>query len=389
MGILLLILKIIGIVLLCILLLVLLLVLLLLFAPFRYRLQAEKNDRLLVKARVRWVFPLAQLNVNYEEGVFITARVFGIPIFRKVPEKKPEGDSEEEETEDPYAVDENGDLLHPEVLSETGKPGEKTEAPENTDTAVAGKISEGDASDAPEQPADPASVKEADGKPPEEEPNITDPEPEKNAVSSAGSSGRPEDGGTKDGAEGKAPEPSMAEPGKSPEEPEQSKERFAFIRRLKEKAVSLKDAAEALFSLLSGKKEVLLRYLKKERTKRVGKLLLKYLKKVLLHIMPKKLSGNLVYGGKDPELTGHAAAVMGMLYILYGENFRFEPDFEEEKLEGSVTLSGRIRLGTLIFYVLKVWFNKDFKKSREEAFRVKDKLAAFPGEAKTILSGMS
>lgn len=387
MSILLLILKIIGITLLVILGLVLLLVLLVLFAPFRYRMEAEKHEKLIAKVRVRWVFPLAQVLLLYEDGISITARVFGIPVFRKKAgggEKEPE---EEEESGGGAEASKAEADAGTDEADVTPKPSEQTE---EKNVAEASETDSGEA-------ALTASVTEetGTGETAESKEKKTDiesepaPSDDRYAVDKNGDLIHPEVLEEITDSEPAEPETPAGPAELTESEEPPKKEKFGKLKRLKAKLETYKEAAAALWKLLTAKKEILVKYLTKERTKRVGKLLWKYLKKIVLHILPRKLSGNVIFGSGDPELTGKISAGAAMLYILYGNYLQFEPDFEEKRVEGDVLVSGRIRLGVLAWYALRVWFNKDFKKSKAEAFRVKDKMAASVGEAKEIIRNVA
>ncbi len=366
------ILKILGITLLVLLGLVLLLVLLILFAPLRYKVEAEKYEKLKVNARVRWCFPLIQARFLMEEGSSLCLRVLGIPIFRKSMGKDEEPDEAKIEAEDdPYAVDEKGDLKHPEKLEELRS------SVEESKQQISDEVSK---TQIPTEVVETQTPKEAETTETTEKPNVEETserietaEAEKTEVTEPSV-----ESGSLEAEDSSEDEESISE-----EEPK--KKRFAKLFAIKDKVNSYKEAGQAMLTLFSRKKEILVKYMTKDRTKRVLAMLWKYLKKILKHLCPKKLEGTMVFGSGDPETTGKVTAMVSVIYAMVGPTFSFVPDFEEKKIEGQVLVKGRITLGVLLWYAVRIWFNKDFKKAKKEAFCVKDKMVASVDEAKDII----
>ncbi len=84
-------LRIIGIVLLCILGAILLMILLVLFVPFRYRVDAGKEEKLHARARVHWLLYFVIVDLLYDDGINMRLRILGIPLYDK---KKKEAKAE-------------------------------------------------------------------------------------------------------------------------------------------------------------------------------------------------------------------------------------------------------------------------------------------------------
>lgn len=78
-------------------------------------------------------------------------------------------------------------------------------------------------------------------------------------------------------------------------------------------------------------------------------------------IRPKKLSARIHYGFSDPYNTGKVLAVLGMLYPFYGEAVEIEPDFENQILEGSCYIKGRIRVSPFVSLLLKLVLAKEVR----------------------------
>jgi len=82
------------------------------------------------------------------------------------------------------------------------------------------------------------------------------------------------------------------------------------------------------------------------------------LKKVLKHILPKKFYLHLIYGFEDPADTG---MLTGLFYLLFpnisnSDMMKINPVFDEECIQGEVSIKGRIILAVLIYYFLQFYF---------------------------------
>jgi len=103
-----------------------------------------------------------------------------------------------------------------------------------------------------------------------------------------------------------------------------------------------------------------------ERNQRVFFMILGQSKRLVHHILPKKVLLQADVGFDDPATTGNVLAAASILYAFYGDRIQVTPYFDQEILEGEVEASGRIRLGTLLYLAAKVWFHKDFRMLRKE-----------------------
>lgn len=103
-----------------------------------------------------------------------------------------------------------------------------------------------------------------------------------------------------------------------------------------------------------------------ERNQRVFFMILGQSKRLVHHILPKKVLLQADIGFDDPATTGNVLAAASILYAFYGDRIQVTPYFDQEILEGEVEASGRIRLGILLYLAAKVWFHKDFRMLRKE-----------------------
>ncbi|MCD7725911.1 MAG: DUF2953 domain-containing protein [Clostridiales bacterium] len=79
-------------------------------------------------------------------------------------------------------------------------------------------------------------------------------------------------------------------------------------------------------------------------------------------LKPRKLEADLVVGMDDPAVTAEILAVYGMLYPLVGEHVRVTGDFEQNRVEGYITVKGRIRGIAFIRAAVRIYFNQNIRK---------------------------
>lgn len=108
------------------------------------------------------------------------------------------------------------------------------------------------------------------------------------------------------------------------------------------------------------------RFLKDYENRGVFKFVLKYVWKMLKSILPKKMEGRLNIGTDDPATTGYILAVVSSLYPLYQEKFVLTPDFDGPRVEGKVKASGRIIIGIIVFYAIRIILDKRVRRLIKE-----------------------
>lgn len=366
------ILKIIGILLLCILFLLLLLLLVLLFVPLRYRAEISRTGGdISVQAQASYLFRLVRLPVRFENGrLTMELLVLGRPLFSnregvkkrtggaKRAETKTDGQPEEAKYPEQAAA-----VRGTEAKDESRSPaGNETEAGPQTESGQA-----------PEQDA------ETDGQPGE-------------AERETGTDNQQEE----------------TERGTGTDEPQEEAARGIFrlagkiaglCRRLAEKlraffekiAAAAERAENALQSLteklkagkaklsdIKAKLQLILAFLRDEENKNGIKYVGKSILRLLKHVFPYKIEGDIVFATGAPYSQGQALSALGMLYPLYGKNLRITADFASDsfRLEGSVRLKGRIRLFSLLRIAWKLWREGRLKQLLLNGRELKRKLTA-------------
>jgi len=92
------------------------------------------------------------------------------------------------------------------------------------------------------------------------------------------------------------------------------------------------------------------------------KFLIIQLKIILKHIAPRKYKIYLRYGSGEPDVTGKVISYVAIANAFFNMNLNFVPVFDEQVLEGELYLRGRIRVFTMLIIAFRVYRNKQFKK---------------------------
>lgn len=100
-------------------------------------------------------------------------------------------------------------------------------------------------------------------------------------------------------------------------------------------------------------------FIRKRETKGAIHAVKKCLKKILKHLAPTRIKGELLYGAADPATTGQHLGYLSIALPLYYDKIDITPDFSQKILEGYLSVKGRIRLINLIIYGVQVLLNKN------------------------------
>ncbi|MBE6062918.1 MAG: DUF2953 domain-containing protein [Clostridium butyricum] len=99
-------------------------------------------------------------------------------------------------------------------------------------------------------------------------------------------------------------------------------------------------------------------------TKKLISVCYEYFKDIINIIKPKYINISGVYGFFDPSITGIICGIISIINCAIPYSFiNVEPDFEEEKCDIEVNVSGRIVLCTILFRTLKFILNKEVRKN--------------------------
>ena len=99
---------------------------------------------------------------------------------------------------------------------------------------------------------------------------------------------------------------------------------------------------------------------------------IKYAKKIINHIKPRRFKAHVTFGMEDPSVTGKILGGAALLYPVYEDNVVLDPDFEHKVLKGDVDLKGRVRLNVIAFAALRLLLDKKFRRLIKEFKRLKN-----------------
>lgn len=302
LHILLFILKIVGFLLLAVLGLLILILLSVLLVPLRYRLQGSYYGKPEGIFRLTWFLHLLSVRVSYYGELKILVRILGFPVFRENGKEAEEAVEEELIPAAEEFIDDMADHEH-------------------------------DTGGFREEPL--LSAQELGG----------------------------------EGQEEEAGDPFLQSEEEIPVSPRQDGGKGNFFYRIAagiqnffRRVTLLIRNLIAAFKKAEDWKETVTSFLNDEENRKTYRLIKKQLKKVLRHILPVKLKGNITFGFDEPYITGQALTWAALLYPLYRDHLVIEPVFDRQVLEGNVSLKGRIRTGTLLLAGIRVLLNKNFRK---------------------------
>lgn len=396
MSIFLTILKVIGIILLIILLIILAVLLLLLFVPFRYSAGGRKEgDVLEFSGKVTWLLHAVTVQIGFEPGgagLTKDLRIFGISLFKlrdKLKSRKKsagnagpsiEG-SAEKKIGDVGAVQDAGEA------SPAPGPGKEEggEANSSAETSSAGK-----SEDIPQDAGEEAAAKHQDA-------GVEAPDTERrDGEESSGES--PESVKTKT-SDGNAPDASVsAGEGSLTEQPAAVTSRIKAVynkltnivfsalsniaKRLNGIVGKLFDLALKIFIKICLLPLTIVEKLDKifrkiggicrkigafadfffdEKVQAFLSEIIGLVKKLIGHVLPKKLKGYVRFGLDDPGRMGRVLAAVAPFYPKYGKTFSVQPDFEDLVFEGNAELKGRVYLFYVAYIGLRAILNRNLK----------------------------
>ena len=312
------ILKWIGILLLAVLGLILAILLILLLVPVRYRLQGARSPedgKLTAGGKVSWLASILAVTFVYDQEFSWKVRIFAIPL--KLDKTTVEEDDVEDLTEEQLAQ-----IAELEAELEAEAKTELETAPKNDDPGLrlqtqelrAGQSIDGEIAGSVEKesmPAKESAMPVEDAAMPEKEDEKV---PLKEKLRGIGQ---------------KISETIHSIPEK--------------IAGIKEKIRSLKEKADMWIA-----------FIKSDEVKQLLTACKKQIRQILRHLIPTrfKIRGN--YGFEDPSLTGKITGFICALPPRYQKNIRLQPCFQEKCLDGEFVLKGRIRLGSLVWPVIKI-----------------------------------
>jgi len=298
------ILKIIGILLLVVIGLLILGILAILFVPLRYDGKISYNDKnQCVATQITWLFRLICIEGGYQEKVYARARLLWFTLWKWKADEK-ENDKEDHLESADYSEEELDRLLE--------ERSQKEESKEETKEAkvIEEKLDEPDAEE---------NLTEV---------QPTEIEPKEVELNEAKSKE----------AESKEAELTEKKPKKI-----QFQQIGKRIKEIKEKIKHIKEMASD------------------QRIHRAILLLIDGAWKMVRHSLPRKIKGRAKFGFEDPSTTGQILTYVSLLYPCYVKSVELVPMFTEKVIDLDLYFRGRVRLFSLIWICVKIWFDRNFR----------------------------
>lgn len=355
------ILKIIGIVLLCLLGLLLLIILAVLLVPIRYQAAGSAAEKEIhARAGISWLLHLIQVKlelVNRKAG--ITVKLFGIPIRRMGTLFE---SAENEENPD------SGNSSRKTDSEETGKNAERQRTDSNSETRIP-KISDEVLESLPMEKNVLSEERKAD----RTKPAVRTVNRQKESTSKSEEEQKPQkEKNPESAAEAKKAEKAQRNTDRERQKAERTKQKEEHAKRKeaqKEQKIQQKEEKRRRREKQREKLEDFLDQIQNPENQRAFRLVRTQTGKLLLHILPTRLSIQARVGLSDPAATGMLLGAFYALYPIYQDHIRVTGEFETEVLEGSFRLKGRIRIGSLLMIVFPVIRDKNVRRLIKQVFR--------------------
>ena len=100
-----------------------------------------------------------------------------------------------------------------------------------------------------------------------------------------------------------------------------------------------------------------------QRTQAAKDHILKEVKYLLRHILPRKLEGILTFGFEDPATTGQVLGILCVLAVFTGNHLEVNGNFEGKMLEGDVSIKGHVRLCHIAKSAISLLIDKNIRKT--------------------------
>ena len=368
MGIVLMILKIIGIVLLCILGLILLILLLVLFTPISYRVKAEHNDENTM-AQAKFGFLVVNGKALYEKGQGFNYYV-KLLFFKILPGKEEEeGEFEEgdvmdmddwdEEDETPLVDDSSGT-----ATSDASQAIENAEQePLEPDFSYVKPESDGamSISDESDNTINSSDESESTSNQIVEE-NSTDlnSELDEYLVDI-------EEDSIEENEQEVEPEIKLSLGEKLDSVMGKATDKFEEIT---DKADEKIDELDKKYEKAMTKYDHVMQFLERDYVERTIKRALKILKRLFGTIKPKKSKGYVHFGLGSSADTGMMLGKVSSFYPLYGRWLVLDPDFYNKGVEGDIDIKGRIYLFRIVGPALRMVLTRDFWRTYKLAKKI-------------------
>ena len=125
-----------------------------------------------------------------------------------------------------------------------------------------------------------------------------------------------------------------------------------FILSIIKSVIDFKDNIDRFINIINSKE-----------FKKSFELCKKELIKIFKIIKPKRIKGYINYGFDDPKTTAQIYGIYSIIYPYLDKHFRLNPYLQDNVLDGNVLIRGYIQVYSLVFILIKIYFNKNIKKT--------------------------
>ena len=151
---------------------------------------------------------------------------------------------------------------------------------------------------------------------------------------------------------------------KAAELDKQEKKHSKAIRKAKNKKADKK--SKSLPEKISDKIKDIHYIITNDDNKYIFAKMLEKIKKLIDHVLPKKIEGYFKFGFDDPSVTGQVLEIFAIFYPLYKDDFKIIPMFYDEIIEADISFKGRLRLIYAAYIGLILWLNKKKIRTRPQ-----------------------
>lgn len=143
-----------------------------------------------------------------------------------------------------------------------------------------------------------------------------------------------------------------------------------FINNIRKSINNIADTKQKI----QEKIELIKRFFENEENIQGIKKIFNSIKRILKHLLPNKIRGQVQFGLNDPCATGQALGVLAVFYPYYGKSLTIEPDFTRQVLKGEIYLKGYIQIFTLCVIGIKLLIDANFKKLIKNFKKLKEEI---------------
>lgn len=325
-GIVLTILKVIGIILLILVGILLCFIGTVLFWPIYYRFTASKEDGIQAVVNISWIFRILRFRGWYEQGKEFEY-YFKVLFFQLYPKKEKNNKKKKNVSKKKESLSENDDTKE-DALKKDATEKEEIEKDEfeRKETEKEEILQEGTIEESLETQVD------------VEEKSQGNREEQKKRKQRKG----------KDSSESK-----------------KEAERQNIFYKIKDKIKHIKFTFQKFCNKvkeLLGNYEKFKEFVTSEETRETLKFLNRQRKYLARHLKPDKFQVNIHYGMDDPAHTGEILAAYSVMYPFLPGKWNIIPDFENACIDGNINMKGKVRLYTILIVLWRCYKNETINK---------------------------